>query len=136
MEFNILKAKKKELEKQLKIIAKKEEMEMIEKHYPEFKKMEGTFHKRRCNYSLAKIPSDYWWLYTKVTEIKPEHVYDTFGNGVSCNFIGWTFQTCKYGNFSVEREEKGYLHSLGQQITEEEFNEAWNKAMEQLDKLG
>ena len=131
-----LKTKKEQLQKQLNAIAEQEEKELIEKHYPEFKKLEGTFYKRINNFSLPKKSSDYWFLYTKVTEIKPEYVYDTRGNGVACYFKGWSFQTDKYGNFSVVQEKSGYVHSLGEQITEQEFLKAWNKAMSDLDKLG
>lgn len=131
-----LKPTKEQLQKQLNAIAKQEEKELIEKHYPEFKKLEGTFYKTRNNYSCPEKPSDYWFLYTKITEIKPDDVYDTRGNGVACHFKGWSFQTCKYSNFSVEQEKRGYVHSLGKQITEQEFIEAWNKAMSALDKLG
>lgn len=131
-----LKPTKEQLQKQLNAIAKQEEKELIEKHYPEFKKLEGTFYKTRNNYSCPEKPSDYWWLYTKITEIKPDDVYDTRYNGVACHFKGWSFQTCKNGNFSVEQEKIGYVHSLGKQITEQEFVEAWNKAMSNLDKLG
>jgi CCR4-NOT transcriptional regulation complex NOT5 subunit len=42
---------KEQLQKQLDAIAKQEQKEMIEKHYPEFKKLEGAFYKTRNNYS-------------------------------------------------------------------------------------
>lgn len=126
---------KEQLKKQLNYITKKEEKEMIEKHYPEFKKLEGTCYKTKNTYGCPKKPSDYWFLYTKITKIKREDVYDTIGNGVTCRFKGWSFQNSKYNNFSVELKKTGYVHSLGKQITEEEFIEAWNRAMSKLDKL-
>jgi hypothetical protein len=131
-----MKPTKEQLQKQLNAIAKQEEKEMIEKHYPEFKKLEGTFYKTRNSYGVPKKPSDWWFAYTKITEIKPGDVYDTRGIGVACHFKGWSFQTCNRGKFSVEQEKLSYVHSLGNQITEKEFIEAWNKAMSNLDKLG
>jgi hypothetical protein len=131
-----LNSTKEQLQKKLNAIAKKEEKEMIEKHYPEFKKLEGKFFKKRNNYSLPKKPSDYWFYYTKVTQIKPEYVYDTRGNGANCFFKGYSFQTCKLGNTTIEKIDTGYVSSLGVEITEKEFNEAWNKLMSSLDKLG
>ena len=74
------------------------------------------------------------WYYTKITKITPPDVYQ-IANGVSCRYKGYSFQTCTYKNFTVEKECSGYVHSLGQQITEAEFNAAWNKAMDSLNAL-
>lgn len=126
---------KEELQEQLKAIAKKEEKEIIEKNYPEFKKYEGRFFRQSNNYGCPKKPSDYWWYYTKVIEVRPEDVYDTRGNGITSHFKGWSFQLDKYNQLTVELEKTGYIHSLGQEISQEKFNNAWNKAMENLDKL-
>ena len=132
-----LKPTKEQLQKQLNAIAKQEEKELIERHYPEFKKLEGTFYKKRTNYGFPEKPTDYWFLYTKITEIKPDDVYaNGNGVGVACHFNGWSFQTCKYGNFTVEQEKKGYVDCLGEQITEQEFIDAWNKTMPSINKLG
>ncbi len=65
-----MKNKKEELQKQLDEIKKQEEKELVDKHYPEFKKFEGKCFKMRNNYSLPEVPSDYWWLYKKVVKIK------------------------------------------------------------------
>jgi hypothetical protein len=132
---NFTKPTKEQLQKQLNAIAKQEEKDIIAKYYPEFKKLEGTFYKVKTSYSCPTKPSDYWWIYTKVTEIKPDDVYNTNGNGVTCHFKGWSFQNCRDGNFSVEQEKIGYVHSLGKQITQQEFIQAWNNAMANLDKL-
>lgn len=133
--MNDLQKRKKQLSRELKTIAEQEQKAMVEKYYPEFKKLEGTFWKIRNNYSLPQKPSDYFWLYTKITEVKPEDVYDTGGNGITSHVRGWSFQTCKYGIFTVEKQKAAYAHHLGQQITEEEFNDAWNAAIDSLDKL-
>jgi len=127
---------KEQLQKQLNAIAKQEEKELIAKHYPEFKKLEGKYFKYKNSYSCPEKPSDYWFLYTKITEIKPDDVYNTRGNGVACHFKGWSFQTDKYANISVEKKKTGYVHSLGQEITENEFHSAWDKIIEALNNLG
>lgn len=131
-----LKPTKEQLQKQLDAIAKQEQKEMIEKHYPEFKDFEGRHFKTKNNYSSPEKPSDYWWLYTKVLTIKPEDIYDTGINGIASHFKGYSFQTTKYGNVEIEKNKQGYIHSLGQEITEKEFIEAWNKLMSTLDNLG
>lgn len=126
---------KEQLQKQINAITAQEEKEMIEKHYPKFKKLEGTFYKQKDNYSCHNKASDYWFSYTKVTKIKPTDIYDTKGNGITSRFEGYAFRTDKYGTFSVNKEKIGYVHSLGIQISEQEFNQAWNKAMQNLNKL-
>lgn len=135
METKLRKQTKRELQQQLKAIVEQEHKEMIEKYYPEFKKYEGRFFKVRNNYSRPEKPSDYWWLYKKVVEIKPNNIYDTGSNGVACHYSGWSFETDSYGTFTVSQRNMGYLHSLGEEITEAEFNAAWNKAMDRLDNL-
>ena len=131
-----LKPTKEQLQKQLNAIAWQEKKELIETHYPEFKKFEGRYFKVKNHYGNPEKRSDWWWLYTKVTQINPDDVYDTNGNGVGCHCKGYTFQTCKYGNVEIEKNKQTYIHSLGQEITEKEFVEAWNKLMSNLEKLG
>jgi len=126
---------KEQLQKQLKEIAKQERKALIEKHYPEFKQYEGRFFKTRNHYSCPEKPSDYWWYYTKVTEITPEDVYDTLGNGAACHFKGWSFEDTKGGDVFISKNKQGYIHSLGKEITEAEFNEAWNKMVDSFEKL-
>jgi len=126
---------KEELKKQLKLISEKENQELIEKHYPEFKKLEGKCFKNRNNYSCPEKPSDYWWLYTKITEIKPEDLYDTGGNGVACHYKGYSFQTDKDGNVSTQKIDYGYVHSLQKEISEKEFDKAFENMISALNEL-
>jgi len=126
---------KEELQKQLKAIAKAEEKAMIEEHYPEFKKLEGKCFKNKNNYSCPEKPSDYWWLYTKITEIKPDDVYDTRGNGVACHYKGYSFQTDKDGNITTRKEDYGYVHSLGKEIPKKEFDKAFENMISALNEL-
>lgn len=125
---------KKELLAALAEIEKKEREQMLENYYPEFKKLEGRFFKKQNNYSCPEKKSDYWWLYTKVVSVKPQDVYLS-GSGVASHFSGWTFQTCKYKNVTIEKNAKGYVQNLGDEITEKEFNKAWNDMLLSLAKL-
>jgi hypothetical protein len=127
---------KEKIEKQLDKILKDENREMIKLNYPTFKKLEGKCFKTKNFFSCPTRPSDYWWLYTKVLSIKPSDIYDTKStNGITAHFTGYSFQTTKYGNVDIEKNKSGYVHSLDQEITEKEFNTAWNKMMEEIGKL-
>ena len=123
---------KEQLRAELAKIEQQERKDLIKNEYPNFKKLEGTFWKTRNGYGGG---TKKWWYYTKITKIKPSDVYDTCGNGITSTFEGYTFQTCTYNTFTVEQEKRGYIHSLGEQISESEFNAAWNKAMDELNKL-
>jgi hypothetical protein len=116
---------KEELQKQLDIIVKREEKEMIEAYYPEFKKNEGKCFKYRAENTN---------YYTKVTKIKPSDVYNTHGNGVACRYTGWSFHTDKRGNISIH-EENSYIHCLGKAISNKEFDAAFNKLIDKLNEL-
>jgi hypothetical protein len=70
-----------------------------------------------------------------VTEINPDDVYDTGGNGITSRYKGWQFETTGCGAINISPKDFGYCHTLGQQISEDEFNTAWNKMVENLDAL-
>jgi hypothetical protein len=123
---------KSELEKQLAAIIEQEEKDVIEKHYPEFKKLEGRCFKTSNSYGDDYKP---WFLYTKIVAIKPTDVYDTRGNGIASRFTGYSFQTTSTGEISVDMKKQSYVHSIGKEITESEFNTAWNKMIDKLDSL-
>jgi len=130
-----MKLSKEDLQKQLNAIAKQEEKEMIEREYPKFKEFEGRCFKTRNNYSCPEKPSDYWFLYTKITSVKKADIYDTRANGPASHYTGWSFQTDKYGRVNVEKEVRGYIHSLDKEISEKEFKSAWNKVIDGLNKM-
>jgi len=132
-----MKNKKEELQKQLDEIKKQEEKELVDKHYPEFKKFEGKCFKMRNNYSLPEVPSDYWWLYKKVVKIKKEDIYFSKCKTlkVLSYYDGYSFQTDKHGRITINKNEQGYIHGLGEEITEKEFNDAWDKMIVCLEKL-
>lgn len=127
-----MEARKQELQKELNKLQIIEEQEVINQYYPAIrKKYEGKCFKYQNRYST----DDSWWLYFKVLEIKPEDVYDTNGNGVTSHFRGWSFQTDIHGMITIEQEKNGYVHSLGKQISEAEFNRAYNKMIEKMNTL-
>lgn len=124
--------RKMQLQRELIMIEKNEEKELREKHYPLIKeKYEGTFFKCPNSYN----GNNRWNIYTKVTEIKPKDIYDTNGNGVTSHYTGYSFQTDCYNKIQIDRKATGYVHSLGKEISEAEFNEAWNKMIEQMNAL-
>jgi len=116
---------KEELQKQLDVIVKREEKEIIEIHYPEFKLNEGKCFKYRHEQTV---------FYTKVTKIKPSDVYNTYGNGVACRYSGWSFHEDKAGNISIQKENS-YIHCLGKPVSKKEFDNAFKKLIDKLNGL-
>lgn len=129
-----MKTQKEELQEKLNQIEDNERLALQEKNYPEIcEKYLGKCFKVRNNYSCPEKASDYWFLYTKVTEIKKEDVYQT-SNGVSATYSGYSFQTDMHKNVNV-RKENGYIHSLGIEITQKEFDKAWSKMLDRIAKI-
>lgn len=125
-----LQQKKEQLKKQLQEIKNLERKELIEKHYAKFKKLEGNCYKKKNHCGSPKKPSDYWYEYTKVLEIKEEDIfYDNMDNKVLSRFRGVSFD--KFGI----RQENSYVHLLGKKITEKEFNKAFTKQLSRAKKL-
>jgi hypothetical protein len=129
-----LQSQKKKLQKELNAIEKLQERQLIEKNYPAFKrKYEGKFFKTINGYGGDTPP---WFLYRKVTEIRPSDIYDTGGKGgITAHFRGWSFQITSYNQIQIEQLENGYVHHLEEEISEAEFNAAWNKMIDKLDSL-
>jgi hypothetical protein len=126
---------KENLQKQLNEIAKKEWEQKVETHFPKFKKLIGKCFKQRNNFSLPEKPSDYWFLYIKITEIKESYLYDGGENGVYCRYNGWSFETDKNKNIAIERIKKNYVHMLGEEISQEEFNKEWIQLKNSLNEF-
>lgn len=128
--------RKHQLQKELNDIAEKERQQIIKENYPAIKKKyEGQYFRVRNCYSMAEKKSDYWFLYHKVTAIRPEDVYDINGNGIAAHCEAYCFQTDKYGNISIENKKKTYVHILGKKISKNEFNAAWNKMVDKINIL-
>ncbi len=126
-----VKPNKEQLQAQLNAIVKEERKLLIEKHYPKFKKLAGKCFKFMNSYGNGTS----WPAYTKVIKIAPEDLYVNGNKEVLAHYQGWCFQSCSNNIFTVEKKECGYVHGLGKEITEAEFNAAWNKAMASLDSL-
>lgn len=133
MKNNTLKAKKKQLEQQLAAIACQEEKEIEDKYYPIFKeKYEGRYFKTNNSYGRGQS----WPMYTKVTKIKREGIYDTRGNGVTAYFSGFNVQYTLNKEILVQPVEYGHLHCLGTEISYDEFRAAYTVIMAKLEELG
>jgi hypothetical protein len=122
---------KEELQRQLKLIHKKEDKEFVQLHYPEFKKLEGKYFKKRNSYGSGKN----WWMYIKIVSIKETDVYSGSGGIALSHYRGYSFQICSSGNISVEKINHGYAHDLGKEITKKEFDAAWSGMMKQATNL-
>jgi hypothetical protein len=125
---------KEQLQKKLNAIEEQEYKEMIAKHYPEFKKLEGKYFKSKSCYSCPKKPSDYWFVYTKVVSVRPKDIYE-ISNGVSAHLTCITFQSESRDLLIIDTNHKTYAHSLGKEITEKEFMAAWGKLRNKIDSL-
>lgn len=118
-------SEKEKLQKQLNRIVKQEEKEMVEKHYPTFKKLVGKCFKARNSYGGGGRKN--WWIYTKITEIKPEDVYRG-ADQILCHYKGYSFETDIYGAVNVQNQ-KSYVHGLGKEISGKEFNDEYEKML-------
>lgn len=127
-----LKQQQKKLQKEMNSIEGKISSEIRAKHYPKIKKQyEGKCFKISNGYNNEER----WWLFVKITSIKPDDVYDTGGNGVTSHYTGYSFQTTIANITEIEQIKTGYAHSLENEITEQEFNAEWNKMIERLNKI-
>jgi hypothetical protein len=84
----------------------------------------GRCYKYRNSYSCPKVPSDYWWLYAKVTKV---------GDYWPVTF---EFQTDKDGRIDIQtrdcsvgigKEGNGYI-----EIPSKEFNAAWRALQKRI----
>lgn len=85
--------------------------------YEQNKAMEGRCFKFRNNYSCPEKPSDYWWLYTRVTKVTRDHIHVQ------------QFQTDKYGEVTISLDKTYYRHLPGSYQANEiklaEFERQW-----------
>ncbi len=125
-----IKNRKLELQKELSALSAAETKQAVKEYYHKFKEYEGKFFKTRNSYATGRD----WMLYRKVTKVTASMIY-TSGENVLSHYEGWSFQTDHYGAVTVEKERNGYIHSLGEEITESEFLNAWNKMADKLNNL-
>lgn len=120
-----LKQREKKLRAELKSIEEKLNTDFEKKKYPAFKKKyEGKYFKTSNSYG----GDERWWLYTWVTEIKPNDIY-RIHNGVNCSCTVFSFQTTPSKNVEIEQDRHTYVNLLGQEITKQEFEAAWDEMM-------
>lgn len=125
---------RKQLEARINALHKLETDHLINDNYPSFKSYEGRYFKTRNNFSLPKSKKDYWFVYTKVLKVEKEYLY-TSGENVLCHFDGFSFQECSNGDIIITNEKYNYIHSLMDEISEKEFNEAFDKIKFKLSKI-
>ena len=114
---------KEELRKKLNEIEETEHNELIDANYPKFEKLIGKCFKYKNSYSCPDTENDYWYIYTKVTSIEKSDLYVS-GENVLSNFKGVSFQKCKYGIITIESNKSTYVHCIGEEIPEEEYDKA------------
>ncbi len=131
MEQTLNSATREQLRKRLKELLENENQELIDAHYPEFKALEGKCFKSENYYSCDE---ERWLLYTKVQSILPEHVYVS-GENVYSHFEGLNFQQTKDGVINIEPIKHGFVHSLGEEISAEEFDAAWDSILSEINIL-
>lgn len=127
---------KKELQKQLNEIEEQELSEIIDIHYPEFKKLEGKFFKYKNNYSCPDSPKDYWFMYSKVIKITRDDIREGFGDNKamsSCEVM--SFQTDKDGKVFIDKCKATYTHLLGNEISKKIFDREWAKMINSITSL-
>ena len=127
-----LQLKRKEIRQQLSVIDEQlEELVSIE-HYPYFQSLIGKCFKSRNSFSG---PKDGWWAYEKIIDIKPDDVYWSEPAGRLCHCRVLRFETYSNGQISIETKRDTYTHSVGDEITEKEFNKEWNKLVGRIESL-
>lgn len=81
----------------------------------------GQVYKTRNSYSCPEKPSDYWWLYAKVTHMDADGLL-------------WTkdFQTDCRGDINIRLSHMGYHMQGWTKITQAEFDRAWKRLRETI----
>ncbi len=86
----------------------------------ENKKLIGKFFKTRNNYSSPKTHDDYWWFYKMVRGFDEDGSLEISG-----------FQDDKKGRIEIDANIC-FIHQGDIEITEKEFNEAWQALITKL----
>lgn len=125
-----IKYTKEQLEKMLAAIKKQEHDELIKLHAHTIKELEGRFFKNRNGYS----PSERWFVYYKVIKVNPESIWAN-GDKFECNCIVQSFEIDSEGKIRIGTNDTMYSSLLGLEITEAEYNKAWNKLIDKINSL-
>ncbi len=119
-----LKEQEQKLSTELRSVRDKIDKMKVSEQLPKLKKKyEGTYWKYKNSYSCPENPSDYWFLYKKVIQVKDLTWLKTL-----------EFQTDKYGTLEI-KENSSSVELLQTKITKKEFDAAYKKAMNKLTKL-
>jgi hypothetical protein len=81
----------------------------------------GKTFRTQNNYSCPEKPSDYWWLYAKVTRMDDDGL-----------LYATTFQTDKYGNVDIKYDELVYHMQHYSQCPATELNRAWRALLRRV----
>lgn len=93
-----------------------ERSEWIEENAP----LVGTYWKYRNSYSSTDKPTDYWWCYRKILSFRDQ------------SFVTAEFQTDKFGNHRIDRNDYVH-HSQGWvKCTAKEYRTAWKRLQKKL----
>jgi len=86
-------------------------------------KLVGRSYRYRNSYSCPEKPSDYWWMYTKVTSMDDDGY-----------LRGLQFQVDRDGNIMIEFAHYLYHHLNGgyEPIKTVEFDRAWEAMVEKI----
>ncbi len=121
-----------DLRSQLKVVQEKIESDYRDLHYPILHdKYFGRYFKQSYSHDGKKK----WWVYKQVISMKNTDVYPVQDGPTALCGI-WGFQTDLAGDIRIIRKETTYLHSLGTQIDKAEFNEAYNKMIDNINGVG
>lgn len=119
-----------ELEKMLTAIKKQEHDELIKLHTPAIKQLEGRFFKSNNGYT----PSERWTSYARVIKVNLGSIWEN-GDKVECDCIVQSFEIDSRGKINIGTKDTVYSSLLGREITEAEYNKAWNKLIDKINSL-
>lgn len=87
---------------------------------PKMKANIGKCFRYRNNYSCPEKPSDYWWLYRKITGVKDG------------SYTSFQFQTDRDGMVRIEQKEWDNISESDKEITDAEFNHVWKETLAKI----
>lgn len=105
-EVEKIQIKKDELRQQLVDLSDREYELLIEDHYPEFKKKEGNYYKRKN--STGGSDRKEWFIYYRLNEVIKESIHETSW-GVTFRFKGVSFEIVYDNSVVVNPEFEGYF---------------------------
>lgn len=122
---------KKQLQTALNKITAAENEKMIEDNYERIKKKYvGKCFKIKNRSGGFRRQS--WITYVKVLDIKPEDIYMVSGNSISAHYRGICFETTAHNLIIVEPKKSSYIHGLGKEIPQAEFDAAFKKMTDSI----